>query len=113
MQDTTCTVIDETRMSCITVPLVPAGVLRRQADNTTQNVSYTVVVDNAPGPDLSNLLLQLNVLPDPVIGDLDDTVASAVMNITVSSILIHYIQGLLYTMPFLLFMYPYEFRELI
>ena len=76
--------IDETGMSCLTVPLVPAGVRRRQVDDTTQNISYTVVVDNAPGPDLSNSLLQLNVLPDPVIGDLDDPNFIAVISINVS-----------------------------
>ena len=76
--------IDKTRMSCLAVPLVPAGVRRRQADNSTLNISYTVVMDNAPGPDLSNSLLQLNVLPDPVIGDLNDPNFSAVIGINVS-----------------------------
>ena len=85
---TPCTVINFNSMSCLTPRLISAGKSRRLVA-TAENISYTVVVDNAAGPDFSNPLLQLNVLPDPVIGDLSDVVASNVIGINVSQRLVH------------------------
>ena len=83
--DTPCTVVDFNSMSCLTPPLT-TGRNRRQVA-TAENISYTVVVDNAAGPDFSNPLLQLNVLPDPVIGDLSDALVASIISINVSQYL--------------------------
>ena len=73
-------------MSCLTPPLT-TGRSRRQVA-IAENISYTVVVDNAAGPDFSNPLLQLNVLPDPVIGDLSDAVVASIISINVNYYLV-------------------------
>ena len=79
--------IDFNSMSCLTPPLIATGEGHRQVA-IAENISYTVVVDNAAGPDFSNPLLQLNVLPDPVIGDLSDAVVASIISINVNYYLV-------------------------
>ena len=64
-------VVNETHMLCYTAPLVAKQTARRQA--TAGNITYTVVVDNAPGPDPTDPMFILSVKPNPVIESLLDT----------------------------------------
>lgn len=59
MQSTLCTILNSTAISCITPPLN-----RIRADDTN-GVNYTIRVDDAPGPNLTNVSLQIRVLPNP------------------------------------------------
>ena len=55
-----CTVINSTAIRCVTPPL------NRIQLGDEDGISYTIQVDNAPGPDpMVNASLQISVLPNP------------------------------------------------
>ena len=56
---TSCTVINETAISCVTPPLT------RLHPGDVDGLTYIIMVDNAPGPDLSIEELQISVTPNP------------------------------------------------
>ena len=56
-QSTNCTVINSTAISCVTPPLT------RMQSTDSDGVNYTIRVDNAPGPDLTLMSLQISWLP--------------------------------------------------
>ena len=56
---TSCTVINETAIGCVVPPLT------QLQPGDADGLSYTIIVDNALGPDLTNENLQINVEPNP------------------------------------------------
>ena len=56
-QSTNCTVINSTATSCVTPPLT------RMQSTDSDGVNYTIRADNAPGPDLTLMSLQISWLP--------------------------------------------------
>ena len=54
-----CEAYNETSIGCVTPPLT--GLQPEDGDG----LNYTIVMDNAPGPDLSRNKLRLHVLPNP------------------------------------------------
>ena len=58
-QSTRCTVLNSMAISCVTPPLT------RMQSGDSDGVNYTILIDNAPGPDLTMMSLQINVLPNP------------------------------------------------
>ena len=56
---TSCTVINSSAISCVIPPLT------RLQPGDTDGLSYIIIMDNAPGPDLSNENLQIRVEPNP------------------------------------------------
>ena len=55
--------LSSTSLSCLSPSLDRKPLGGGQEDNFTLN--YTLVLDNAPGPDLSMESLRIRVLPDP------------------------------------------------
>ena len=56
---THCTVINSTAISCVVPPLT------RLQPGDTDGLNYTIIMDNASGPDRSNENLQIKVAPNP------------------------------------------------
>lgn len=56
---TSCTVINSTAISCVTPPL------SRLQPSDRDGLNYTIIMDNAPGPNLADKTLQIFVLPNP------------------------------------------------
>ena len=61
---TSCTVINETAISCVIPPLT------RLQPGDADGLNYTIIMDNAPGPDLTNENLQISVQPNPEVFEL-------------------------------------------
>ena len=61
---TSCTVINSSTISCVVPPLT------RLQPSDTDGLSYTIVMDNAPGPDLTDDKLQISVEPNPDVFEL-------------------------------------------
>ena len=60
-QMTSCIVINSTAISCVVPPLT------RLQPGDVDGLNYTIIMDNAPGPDLTNENLQIRVAPNPVV----------------------------------------------
>ena len=77
-----CTVINETAISCVVPPLT------QLQPGDVDGLSYTIIMDNAPGPDLSNENLWISVERNPENFDLVESEynagSSAPNRITVS-----------------------------
>ena len=59
MQITACTVFNSGAIACVSPPL------SHTEPGDEEGLNYTVIMDNAPGPDLDDESLQIGVLPDP------------------------------------------------
>ena len=94
---TSCTVISETAISCVVPPLT------RLQPGDTDGLNYTIIMDNAPGPDLSSENLWISVEPNPgnfsLVESEYNTGSSAPIRILVSFripqeiLLLHHLQG--------------------
>ena len=61
---TNCTVLNSTSITCVTPPLTLFSMEEDGAGNDL--VNYTVVMDHAPGPDLTTMeSLRISVKPNP------------------------------------------------
>ena len=58
---TDCNVLNFTAISCVAPPLITQSPL----GDGDSRLNYTIIVDDAPGPDLAMDSLQISVLPDP------------------------------------------------
>ena len=58
-QMTSCTVINSTTITCVSPPLT------RLKPGDADGLNYTIIMDHAPGPDLSIESLQLRVASNP------------------------------------------------
>ena len=68
LQTTLCQVLNSTAISCVTPPL------NRIESEDADGITYTILVDAAPGPDLeANVSLRISVLPNPSNFTLIDT----------------------------------------
>ena len=56
---TSCTVINKTAIGCVVPPLT------QLQPGDAGGLSYTIMVDNAPGPDPNSEKLQISVEPNP------------------------------------------------
>ena len=59
---TNCTALNSTVITCVAPPLTSFTTKRDENSNV---LAYTVIVDNAPGPDLTMESLQISVEPNP------------------------------------------------
>ena len=56
---TSCTLINEAAISCIFPPL------SHLQPGDADGLNYTIIMDNAPGPDLTTEKLQISIEPNP------------------------------------------------
>ena len=62
---TSCTVLNSTVIECVAPPLTSLTNLGNEYFNDINVLNYTVIMDNAPGPDLTMENLQISVVPNP------------------------------------------------
>ena len=80
---TDCTTLNSSAIACVTPPLTT----KQQGDG--DGLNYTIIMDNAPGPDLSMESLQITVLPNPgnfilVTRDVRDLINGSTIQISVN-----------------------------
>ena len=79
---TKCTMLNSSVIACVTPPLT------RLQQGDEDRLNYTIIMDNAPGPDLSMESLQISVLPNPgnfvlVTTDVRDLINGSIIQISV------------------------------
>ena len=62
---TNCTVLNSTVIECVAPPLISLTNLGNEYFNDINVLNYTVIMDNAPGPDLTMESLQMRAVPNP------------------------------------------------